>query len=299
MPKFSVILPIYNVEPYIEQALQSLQNQTFTDFEALCVDDCGTDNSMKIVEKFAQNDSRFKIISYGENKGTSYARNIAMKKMQGDYLLFLDPDDFISPEALKKILEKFKKTNTESVWFDFFIFEQNKGIKGIKSAIYGNDEVYNLTPENLAECPFYIWNKAYKISKIKELNAEFPLGLFYQDTEFCFKVFTNITTIAYINEPLYCYRVRSGSTVTSTQSGDLKRINDFFVIINNLYNYAKEKNIYNDYKLFFLKMLTQYLNWLRNDVQKEVVIKNADELIKLLNFPEGFKEFENKTFSNN
>lgn len=292
MPKFSVILPIYNVELYIEQALLSLQNQTYSDFEALCVDDCGTDNSMKIVERFARNDDRFKIIRYEQNKGPSYARNIAMKEMQGEYLFFLDPDDFISPEAFEKILSKFEITNADSIWFDFFVFEQNKGIKGIKNAIYTNsNDIYNLTPKNFAECPQYIWNKAYRISKIRQLNVEFPVGLFYQDTEFYFKIFTNITTIGYINEPLYCYRVREGSTVTSSQSGKLKRINDLFIIINNLYKYAKEKNIYNDYKLFFLKMLAQYLNWQRNDIQKEIVIQNGTKLINMLKFPEDFKEF--------
>jgi len=90
MPKFSIIVPIYKVEKYIKQCMQSILNQTYKDFEVICVDDCGKDNSMKIVEKMAQNDNRIIILHHDKNKGLSAARNTGFEIAKGEYTLFVD-----------------------------------------------------------------------------------------------------------------------------------------------------------------------------------------------------------------
>lgn len=294
MPEVSVIIPVYNVEPYIKESLGSLKKQTFQDFEALCVDDCGTDNSIEIVKEFAKDDERFKIISCGENKGPSYARNIGMEKMQGKYLFFLDPDDIMNPTEIAKAVKCFKETNADSVWFDFVVYKEKRNELGVRKGIDGNqdaDNFYAITPQNILECPVYLWNKAYKTSVIRDLNLTFPEGLFYQDSEFYFKLFTNIKRINYIQEPLYCYRVREGSTVTRSQSGDLKRIEDLFIIFNHIYDYAKEKGIYEEYKWAFLKMAAIAINWERSYPDKEKILKLSKDLLYKVDFPNAFSEF--------
>ena len=95
MPKFSIIVPIYKVEKYVSQCIESILAQTYKDFEILCVDDCGNDGSIKIVENFAQTDSRIKILYQDKNRGVAAARNLALENAQGEFLLCVDSDDWI------------------------------------------------------------------------------------------------------------------------------------------------------------------------------------------------------------
>ena len=101
MPAISIIIPIYNVEKYLRRCLESVQNQTFTDWEAICVNDGSPDNSADIVREFAARDARFKLVNK-ENGGLSDARNAGMAVASGEYILYLDSDDFIHPQTFEK-----------------------------------------------------------------------------------------------------------------------------------------------------------------------------------------------------
>ena len=115
MAKISVVLPIYNVGKYIEKCLESIQNQTFKDFEAICVDDCGTDNSIEIAQRFIEKDSRFKLVRHEHNRGLSAARNTGIDMATGEYIVFIDSDDWVEPTLLEKILDGFKESKTDSI----------------------------------------------------------------------------------------------------------------------------------------------------------------------------------------
>ena len=99
MPKFSIIIPVYNVEKYLVECLESIVNQSFKDFEVICVNDGSTDNSLEILQKYAENDERFKVLNQ-ENQGQGIARNNALNIANGEYILFVDPDDFIELNML-------------------------------------------------------------------------------------------------------------------------------------------------------------------------------------------------------
>ena len=105
---FSIIVPVYNVKKYIRQCIESIQNQTFKDFEAIFIDDCGNDDSIKTVEVFAKNDERIKIIHHDKNLGLSAARNTGLRAATGEYILCVDSDDWIENDCLEKIYTAFK-----------------------------------------------------------------------------------------------------------------------------------------------------------------------------------------------
>ena len=118
MPKFSVVVPIYNVEKYIGKCLTSIQMQTFSDFEVLCIDDCGNDTSISIAESFVQKDSRFRIIKHEKNRGLSAARNTGIENSIGDYILCIDSDDWVESVLLELVFKAFQSKDVESVWFN-------------------------------------------------------------------------------------------------------------------------------------------------------------------------------------
>ena len=99
MPKISIIIPVYNVENYIKQALDSVVNQTFKDIEIICINDCTPDKSFEIVKEYAKNDDRFVLIEQETNQGQGVARNIGIEKASGEYIMFLDPDDWFALNA--------------------------------------------------------------------------------------------------------------------------------------------------------------------------------------------------------
>ncbi|MBR3628081.1 MAG: glycosyltransferase family 2 protein [Elusimicrobia bacterium] len=115
MPKISVIVPTYNVEKYLSQCLDSILNQTFKDFECICINDGSTDNSLSILQKYASKDNRIKIINQ-ENKGLSGARNAALKIVTGKYITFVDSDDFVSSDYLEKLINLAEKENSDIVY---------------------------------------------------------------------------------------------------------------------------------------------------------------------------------------
>ena len=112
--KFSIIVPVYNVELFLRECLDSIENQTFKGFEVICINDGSTDGSLSILQEYAAKDSRFKVISQ-ENQGQGVARNNGIDIAQGEYLLFIDPDDFIEPNMLEIIYKKFQQTDAEIV----------------------------------------------------------------------------------------------------------------------------------------------------------------------------------------
>ena len=123
MAQITVILPVYNVEKYLKQCLDSIVNQTFKDFECLCVNDGSTDNSLSILQEYAQKDKRFKIITQ-KNGGTSVARNTGIKHTNTKYLTFIDSDDWITENYLEILYNKIEETNADIVRASYkFYFE--------------------------------------------------------------------------------------------------------------------------------------------------------------------------------
>ena len=209
MPKISVIIPVYNVEKYLAECLTSVVNQTFKDIEIICVNDGSTDNSPKILEEFAQKDSRIKIINQ-ENQGMSCARNAGLAVATGEYITFVDSDDYISTD-LYADMQKYLPA--ELICFNAKIFPMSEKYRALQNYIQCKFEGEQpITEKIIKQTNIHIWNKIFKTSVIRENNIKFPDGLYFEDFPFMFEYLHSINTAKFVTgKGYYFYRQQPNS----------------------------------------------------------------------------------------
>jgi len=292
MPKFSIIVPIYKVEKYIKQCMQSILNQTYKDFEVICVDDCGKDNSMKIVEKMAQNDNRIIILHHDKNKGLSAARNTGFEIAKGEYTLFVDSDDWLETNCLEVLEYHFSQVDIESITFDAYRYDDNKHKRVDEAILKYTPGMFVISPPQLAIRCDYAWIKAYKTSAIRDKGLKFPEGLTFEDGEFFFKFFSFYPKTFVINDCLYNYREREGSIVTNAQKGKLK-LEDIFQVIKNIRDFYIEENLYDTYKISLAILLRNRIGNCKNiPFQYNKAIRIVSDVLEYFGGVEEFREFE-------
>lgn len=233
MPEISVIIPVYNVEKYLSQCLDSVIKQTFKDIEIICVNDGSTDKCGEILQKYATKDNRIKIVVQ-ENRGLSAARNSGLKLATASYISFIDSDDFVHSQFLEILYNAIKIDNCD--------------VSGCNFAKISNDtekpEINSLQCKNYVPAldvlldrknfiHFNVWNKLYKRETIQ--NIRFIEGIYYEDWVFNTCVFAQIKSFAWVNSPLYGYRVSNESIMRS--SYNLKKLNDYVTGINEVYDF--------------------------------------------------------------
>jgi hypothetical protein len=236
MPKVSIIVPIYNVEKYLARCLDSLKDQTLQDIEVILVNDGSTDNSGNIAKEYANKYENF-VYKEKANGGLSDARNYGLKFATGDYIAFLDSDDYVDVTTYEKMLKKAEKEQADYVECDF-IWEYPNKIKIDKQIPYNNKK------EMLCLVRVVAWNKLIKRKIIEENNIEFPKGLRYEDVEFTYKLLPLLEKCSYVAEPLIHYTQRENS-IANVQN---EKTADIFIILDDVISYYKEKNIYEEYK---------------------------------------------------
>ncbi len=201
MPKISIVIPVYNTEKYLQRCLDSVINQTFQDIEIICVDDGSTDGSSEILKKY--NDERIKIIKQNK-KGVSSARNAALEIVSGDYLLFLDSDDWLEENMIEIINQKTADEESSDIIFFNFQFHHKDKSKTYKISKKPQNNPFNLE--------LVVWNKAYRTGYLKEHNIRFCETLeISEDRVFCIDVFIKKPKISFINKVLYNYQIREKS----------------------------------------------------------------------------------------
>lgn len=226
--KFSIIIPVYNVEEYLAECIDSILSQDYNNIQILCINDGSTDNSLKLLEKYAQKDRRIKIFSQ-KNQGQGIARNVGIKNATGDYIMFIDPDDWILPNTLKKLanyIEKYKpivvqflykillQKNKQYSKKNFFnIIKRKFGVDLYKKDNYSFDDI----PQNIF-LSFYSSSvdKCYKTSFLKENNIYFLPHRNGEDTLFVLKILLCTKQIDLLKENLYVYRIRENSSSTAS-----------------------------------------------------------------------------------
>lgn len=181
--KFTVIVPIYNKEKYITRCLESLKNQSIKDFEIICVDDGSTDASNKQVQKCMNSDNRIQLLKNEENRGVSYARNLAISNAGGKYLFFLDADDYLDSFALERYYNEISKVDADMLFFNFRIkpesgrrYNCDEGIRNIYKGIYGGQELLEIFVKN-DEFFLYACMVAYNREFLMKNNLRFVEGL--------------------------------------------------------------------------------------------------------------------------
>ena len=217
MPKVSVIIPVYNVEPYLRQCLDSVVNQTLKDIEIICINDGSTDGSGKILEEYAAKDSRVKIINK-ENGGLSSARNTGLDNISSEYCYFVDSDDWIELNTLEKLVNIITSNDVDCVVHsatnipeDDSCIEMATRIQRWLDRKNKNSGMYIVPLEINKEITSVAWNKLYKTDIINKFHCRFPEGLVNEDEYFLWEYMIHCKKYYYLQDKLYCYLRRANS----------------------------------------------------------------------------------------
>lgn len=288
MAKVSIIVPIYNVEKYLNKCLDSLINQTLEDIQIILVNDGSVDNSGQIAKQYAQKYKEKILYLEKENGGLSDARNYGIPYATGEYIAFLDSDDYIEKNAYQEMYEKAKEEDSDYVECDF-IWEYPNKTKVDKKIIcnyIGKDIENQELPANekilidrkqmLSFVRVVAWNKLIKRKIIVENNIQFPKGLRYEDVEFTYKLIPHLNKISYVNKPFIHYIQRQNSIVNVQN----ERTAEIFTILENVINYYKENKIYEEYKTELEYNYARYL--LCSSLKRMCKIKDKKKRIELI-----------------
>lgn len=215
-PGVSVIIPFFNVEKYIAECLESLLKQSYPALEFLFVDDCGQDSSVQIIEAFLSDHSELngRIIRHDKNKGLSGARNTGIRQANGDYVLFLDSDDTLSPDAINIMVNAIEHEGTDIIVGNYEVF----GDRIIDSDLHLPDGYYSGKDimKTYSEGKWYVmaWNKLCRKEFLLDNELFFEEGLIHEDQIWSFKAAMRADSLQIVNAVTYRYRVRQSSIMT-------------------------------------------------------------------------------------
>ena len=232
--KFSIIIPVYNVENYLRECLDSVLHQTFGDWEAICVNDGSTDGSSRILEQFSARDRRI-IVIHQANEGLSIARNTGIDASRGEYVFFLDSDDWLEENALEILTKNL--TDEDLICFSgrrFFEMEgKYNGADQLKEASYMTGmDYYNENALRPRDFPFVcVVLRAYRKDFLSSKDLRFKESIYHEDNLFTPLSCYYAKKVKVVNACLYDYRVRANSITTTTNT---KRVRDYLEIANEL-----------------------------------------------------------------
>ena len=257
MPKVSVIIPVFNTERFLEKCLESVVNQTLYDIEIICINDCSKDNSLKVLRNYSLKDKRIKVINFTQNQGAAAARNIGIQEAEGEYLGFIDSDDYIDLDFYEKLYNTAKKTGSDI-------------IKGSDMLIHQLDGkiIPDKHNEKIKQNKLNFWagytTAIYKTNFIKENNITFPEGLLVgEDPVFAIKAAFLANKIEVINNAQYHY-IRHESSLNS-QIWNRKKVLSYIKYIETVVDFALKQNLTDeDRRLFFGNILND-IYWTKKD----------------------------------
>ena len=276
MSKISIVVPVYNVEKYLEKCIGSIINQEYKNIEIILVNDGSTDNSLKICNEYKQQDKRIMVIDK-ENGGLSDARNAGIEKSTGDYIMFIDSDDWIYCNMVGRLYTLITESNACIAQCDFIkvcndenvcFNNENKNIK-----VMDNREALLSIYENRGIKSIVTWNKIYKKKLFDDIR--FPKGKIHEDEFTTYRLFDKCKKVIDTNEIMYYYRQREGSIMKSNFS--IKRL-DAIEAIKERIDYFNNKN-YKDLKLMAENQLqfilrSFYLEVYKRDIENKQIYLN-------------------------
>ena len=297
----SVIVPVYNVEKYLSKCLESIINQTYQNLEIICVDDGSTDSSPKILEEYAKKDTRIKILSQ-TNSGQGVTRNLAINLAKGEYIMFVDSDDWLSLNACEVLLNKISLTNSDFVIFGAYLFDDNKNCERIDSPYWSVDEYREILKrkevfdykdvKDIIFKRFSPWNKFYNASFLKANNIKFDEKLEFEDVIFHMKSFLFADRITYCQDCLYNYRLFHSSSCTERfRKG--KECFDIIEVVGVVEKFLNAKNAFVELESPFLKWkIETYIYYYNNIFPSKKLIKNKFKNIILAEFKQIEKKYK-------
>ena len=260
-PKISIIIPVYNVEEYITECLQSVMRQTTYQgaIECILVDDCGKDNSIAIAKQQIagyKGSIEFRILHHEHNRGLSAARNTGTDAATGDYIYYLDSDDYISDDCLDVLTEPLQKREYDIVLGDIQTFGEKQGLPFLyeeRSEILGNANIFDSYTNRL----IYVmaWNKLCKLSFLRDNNFSFLEGQLHEDEMWTYKIMSSIDSLAICHSNTYFYRIRGGSIIQTDNLVNGKKANAYFKTFQYITQHPyKNWGLYEKVVAFYAKL---------------------------------------------
>lgn len=214
-PQISVIVPVYKVEAYLDRCVQSIVDQTYQNLEIILVDDGSPDRCPEMCDAWAQRDSRIVVI-HKENGGLSDARNAGLSAATGEYICFVDSDDWVLPDYLQTLYTAITQNQCDLAACDIqVVFDDDTSAKFAhdKKTSYITAEKALTFLTHGEKVRAVAWNKLYRRTLLQD--EKFPVGKFHEDEFFTYRIVAKSGIIAYIDVPLYCYRQRAGSIMST------------------------------------------------------------------------------------
>lgn len=243
--KVSIILPIYNVEAYLEECIGSLLNQTLKEIEIIAINDGSTDRSKEIIDKYRHCNKNI-IYLEQKNQGVSVARNLGLQYARGKYVLYMDSDDYLEHECLQLLYDKAEKTHSSIVIYSHREIYERKQENLIVPVIINIDDTKKYKGHEVADMVLRgkflgtPWNKLFRRDDLIREGIEFEPGRYVQDWYPIFVQIYKSQTISFLNKPLYSYRIRETST---TGKKTQKNIDDYTHAATQIISYAKKEKL--------------------------------------------------------
>ena len=281
-PKLSVVIPIYNVEDYAQECLESIVKQSYKNLEIICVNDGSTDNSKSIVEKCAKKDDRIILINQN-NSGVSEARNNGIERASGDYITFVDSDDLLELNAYETAMNVFEKEDIDLLVWGYRVFPfsgtwYEKAGK-VHGKCYKSDSINAYFNEKSSTV---VWNKIYKSNLIKGNYIRFKKGLKYgEDINFNLLVFPKAKNIEFISDKLYNYRIKREGSATTAFGRKTKLKNEFVMFENAISDWNKFGHMEGNES----KIVSHFINLAYNEIKAlngEDLKSFSSEFMKLI-----------------
>ena len=301
--KVSILVPVYNVEKYLNRCLNSILNQSYINFELILVDDCSNDNSLAICYEYAKKDKRIKVIEKKSHTVLSDVRNVGIDNASGKYLMFIDSDDYVEIDFVEKMVKAIEENNVDVVRCKAKVYNRKNKYEietfyGYENKIFRNEKMTELlinftSFENNISC--YTW--ALIIRKEK-LNIRFNTNIYCrQDAVFLIDLLLNsVDSIFFLDEPLYNYCFNETS-ITNNPEMYLKYVNDLFVSSDEIKQIIKSKKLLTEnlenkiniavidivfYRLKRLKKLSY--SELKNNLRKAYNVNKVNDILESIKY---------------
>ena len=272
MCKISIISPVYNMEKYLEECIRSILFQDFEDFEVLFVNDGSTDSTLSILQYYENIDKRIRVFSK-ENEGQGVARNFVLPYAKGEYILYLDPDDWLEQGALRKIFNKFQEDDYDVIFFNAYRFYQETGVKNpfrfidcfytrFKDKVFNSQTASDILFETNGLC-FKAYNRAFLVNN----EIKYTASKYIEDSEFFIRAVLAAKKMACLDEFIINYRIHKESSNSTTHLNIDVFERTFYIcesVFMEYYNQNPSKNLLDS----FLKNRTEQLFCHFNKVNK-------------------------------
>lgn len=240
--KFSIIVPVYNVELYLKDCLESILTQNYDDYEVICVNDASTDHSLEILYDYAMKSRKIKLINNQVNRGLSYSRNCGIRNALGEYVLFVDSDDMMCPEALKTLSDETSCVDTDIIYFNMMIKDEGKWAKAQVrqprrqckyEGLFTGQELFVKLYQN-DQLIVEAWRQLFSKRFLDANQLYFYEGILHEDSLFSVVCAMKAQQVLYLEQDLYIYRRRDGSIMSRM---NVHRMESCFIVFMELWRF--------------------------------------------------------------